>query len=61
MLRRVNVQVRHAGNDQLSRIIKNVQVREALGLAAEDACRPAVAAEQPPVVENFYGIGAAAV
>ena len=60
-LRRVNVQVRHAGNDQLSRIIKNVQVREALGLAAEDACRPAVAAEQPPVVENFYGIGAAAV
>ena len=58
---RVQVQVRHAGDDELSRIVEHIQILEPLGLLPEHARRFAVSAKEPAVVQYFNGIRAAAV
>ena len=57
----MQVQVRHAGNDELSRIVEHVQILEPLGLLPEHTRRLAVSAKEPAIVQYFNGIRAAAV
>lgn len=59
--RRVQMKIRHAGNDELSRIVEHIQILEPLGLLPEHARRFAVSAKEPAVVQYFNGIWAAAV
>ena len=60
-LRRVQMKIRHAGNDELSRIVEHVQILEPLGLLPEHTRRLAVSAKEPAIVQYFNGIRAAAV